>query len=597
MMLPKEKTWVKQDLRKSGDLLQISPNEWAMAHKAVAFFATQGKHPPYKLSRKELQKLYPEHFGDFNHSLLVVPIEPPPETGPSYRIGIMARSKVYINATGKAVTEGILGYGSFGEVKLIQWEGQGGEPGEIDAVKIEGDIEGLKETRAIETQIMKDLGYLRAEFVRVRSEPRTEKTWISGREIHNMRYTVQQRHVGIEMRDYFSNPGLTAVIADPQTKYKFGLQSALAIKALHDRNTLHLDIKPANFLVNIEGTTAMVTAIDFGFSIRLKEGQTKVQGTVTKGTPLYVAPEIVYFERDVNGRVVVNPQTGWPHRLSEQRIYSKAADVFSLGIMFRDDLKLGELSSEFAAFIKRMTAHNPEDRPTMDEVVVFMQTHNPEMRPPTHEDKLTVTARPLSPPARETTAVVTTSPHEKQQPTSPPDKFPISDILGSSSSIEDSWYQRREATAIAANTKEYEKLYGMLYKYMAGKKASKKPSWLGMDSKKQIGMANDLKKIIEEYQSTTPQSDEKTSEAADKILSIMKENQKRHEKTFFAAASKFNATLLRKLPKDLRKSVCDKLEITEDDDILSKNVTYSARKKLAEIVSSHELPASHTLSL
>ncbi|EAY09879.1 CAMK family protein kinase [Trichomonas vaginalis G3] len=65
----------------------------------------------------------------------------------------------------------------------------------------------------------------------------------------------------------------------------------LAVKACHDRNVAHSDIKPSNFLIDEHGR---VKICDFGLSHMYKERPTSLNWN---GTRLYMAPEIISHKK------------------------------------------------------------------------------------------------------------------------------------------------------------------------------------------------------------------------------------------------------------------------------------------------------------
>ena len=73
------------------------------------------------------------------------------------------------------------------------------------------------------------------------------------------------------------------------------------------------------------------------------------------------------------------------------------------------------------------------------------------------------------------------------------------------------------------------------------------------------------------------------NKTVDEILSIMKENQIRHETRTASTASSFNLMSLQNLPKELLTGICQKLNLSENDYIL-KEVTYSTKTEFAEII-------------
>jgi serine/threonine protein kinase len=68
-------------------------------------------------------------------------------------------------------------------------------------------------------------------------------------------------------------------------------QVATGIKALHDRNIIHRDIKLNNILMNSNGENPEAFIGDFGSSTKLKSSFDTSQFGI--GTPGYIAPEIL----------------------------------------------------------------------------------------------------------------------------------------------------------------------------------------------------------------------------------------------------------------------------------------------------------------
>ncbi|TDW19154.1 serine/threonine protein kinase [Kribbella kalugense] len=147
---------------------------------------------------------------------------------------------------------------------------------------------------------------------------------------------------------------------------RIGVQIASALQAVHAAGIIHRDLKPANILVTPDGTAKLA---DFGISRRMWAEATLTDSS-TVGTPANLAPEVA------NGN---EPTT--------------ASDVFSLGAVLyaaleghspfgsdpnplavlrraaRGELEPLRRGGELTPLITRMLAIDPQDRPSVAEVV------------------------------------------------------------------------------------------------------------------------------------------------------------------------------------------------------------------------------------
>lgn len=140
------------------------------------------------------------------------------------------------------------------------------------------------------------------------------------------------------------------------------LDLLLALKSLHDRNLIHLDIKLDNVLIGYDGSCKLA---DFGLVIDVDRAN---RHQATEGDSRYVAPEIM------------------------QGNFSKAADIFSLGIAILElscylelpsngllwqQLRNAVLPEDFIKtisidlqnIIKDMMTPDPKERPTVDQLL------------------------------------------------------------------------------------------------------------------------------------------------------------------------------------------------------------------------------------
>lgn len=110
------------------------------------------------------------------------------------------------------------------------------------------------------------------------------------------------------------------------------LQLASVLEALHRQGFAHLDVKPANVLLERSGT---VRLIDFGIAQRIGE-----RPAVIRGTPRYLAPEV---------------RSGAP--------VTNSSDVYGLALVARDLLGERPGAPRTAALVRRALDPEPRRRP------------------------------------------------------------------------------------------------------------------------------------------------------------------------------------------------------------------------------------------
>lgn len=132
--------------------------------------------------------------------------------------------------------------------------------------------------------------------------------------------------------------------ADPRVAVEILARAAEQLTVLHRAGLLHGDVKPANVIVEPEGS---VVFVDLGLAAPWREGGSLAEGL----TPRYAAPE-----------------------LFEGKPITVRAEVFALGVMLAEVLETGglslgsELLAELNAVAERAMARAPEDRyPSVDE--------------------------------------------------------------------------------------------------------------------------------------------------------------------------------------------------------------------------------------
>ncbi|KFB37933.1 AGAP000098-PA-like protein [Anopheles sinensis] len=111
-------------------------------------------------------------------------------------------------------------------------------------------------------------------------------------------------------------------------------QLALALRYMRANDVSHLDLKPANLLLNKTAGTFTLKLGDFGFAQRLKLNQ---ENTAVKGTLLYMAPEIL------------------------AKSYGPSADLWSVGVILYECLfgKAPYSSASVPEFADRIRRNDP----------------------------------------------------------------------------------------------------------------------------------------------------------------------------------------------------------------------------------------------
>lgn len=210
--------------------------------------------------------------------------------------------------------------------------------------------------------------------------------------------------VGPEKRDEFAEVLLTIQQDVPRALY----QIVLGLKHLHARRIIHRDIKPQNILIarptpTSKGPRLLIS--DFGLCKTLPENvSTLIDPTGNAGTWGWKAPELISEPKDAssqNGHSTSSAASDNGALGSTGGGVKRAADIFSLGCLFFwvltggchpfDDkegwaplrelnikknnmqsinkLDLGSDTEEPMQLITTMLAHQPEDRPNVNDIL------------------------------------------------------------------------------------------------------------------------------------------------------------------------------------------------------------------------------------
>lgn len=155
----------------------------------------------------------------------------------------------------------------------------------------------------------------------------------------------------------------------------FFKQGAMGFKALHDGEILHCDIKPSNLMLKGDCRGGWILKIiDLGLGVLLDQQN---HGGKHKGTPLYFAPEFRnnnlntkksdVFSYGLVGREVVEGKVNpFNHLTTIKQLFTELnKDILSFsGVSDTEKAEYPHMD-----LIYRMTAKNPESRPTMEQIV------------------------------------------------------------------------------------------------------------------------------------------------------------------------------------------------------------------------------------
>ncbi|KAL3507962.1 hypothetical protein ACH5RR_033344 [Cinchona calisaya] len=147
-------------------------------------------------------------------------------------------------------------------------------------------------------------------------------------------------------------------------------QLLLGLEYLHKNNIMHRDIKGANILVDNKGCIKLA---DFGASKKVVELATMTGAKSMKGTPYWMAPEVILqtghtFSADVwsVGCTVIEMATGKPP-WSQQ--YQEVAALFHIGTTKSHPPIPEQLSAEAKDFLLKCLQKEPNLRPTASDLL------------------------------------------------------------------------------------------------------------------------------------------------------------------------------------------------------------------------------------
>lgn len=151
----------------------------------------------------------------------------------------------------------------------------------------------------------------------------------------------------------------------------------------HKKGLIHRDIKGGNIMYDKE--TNKLSFIDMGLLMNVKDVGEYGYKSVVSGSPSYMSPEIGTAKKIV-GKIVTKPPPIIPGKPeSRYSQYSFKSDIYAMGVLFREDLKLRMGAPDPNNFFKKsrkkilelidsMTdGKNPEKRPTASEAIATLR--------------------------------------------------------------------------------------------------------------------------------------------------------------------------------------------------------------------------------
>mmetsp|Transcript_10638 Transcript_10638/g.20114 ORF Transcript_10638/g.20114 Transcript_10638/m.20114 type:complete len:1090 (+) Transcript_10638:312-3581(+) len=222
------------------------------------------------------------------------------------------------------------------------------------------------------------------------------------KDIHNLRQEIEilrsLEHPNIiQMLDSFETPSEFCVVTEfaqgelfeileddksltEPTVQHIAKQLVRALHYLHSNRIIHRDMKPQNILI-CQGT--QVKLCDFGFA-RLMSQNTMVLTSI-KGTPLYMAPELVQekaYNHTVDlwslGVILYELYVGQPPFYTNS-IYKLITHIVNDPVKFPKDI-----SPEFTSFLQGLLNKKPTARLNWPDLLHHPFVHDPSPMPPTH---------------------------------------------------------------------------------------------------------------------------------------------------------------------------------------------------------------------
>lgn len=224
------------------------------------------------------------------------------------------------------------------------------------------------------------------QLLQVLTGPHVPRLVAAG-DLDRVPYLVMEHVLGKTLGHWVPEPGTAQVPLTHETLASLGAAMARAVHSLHQQNTCHLDLKPANVLIKSDGSAVL---LDFGLSCHAHYPDLLAEELrKAVGSPVWIAPEQVVGIR------------GDPR-----------SDIFAIGVMLYElatgELPFGSPTTDSGLRLrlwmdpKPPRALRPDLPGWLQEVILRCLEHEAARRHPsaahlafdlTHPDHVKVTAR------------------------------------------------------------------------------------------------------------------------------------------------------------------------------------------------------------
>ncbi|MEU9748926.1 serine/threonine-protein kinase [Streptomyces niveus] len=245
---------------------------------------------------------------------------------------------------------GRIGQGGMGQVYL--GESPGGEPAAVKVIKPSIVDSETRLRFAQEVEILKTIWGARIAAL-LDADPEADPPWLATEYVEGLDLS---RHVA-------SHGPLDALLTA-----SLGATLAEALATVHKQGLLHRDLKPANVLLGPNGPKV----IDFGLAVFAESSVSLTAANTVVGTPSCMPPEQANGEKPLTpavdvyalGAVLLFASTGHaPYRADNIHL------LFHQVVDASISPDLSGAPEELMSLLTAMLAHQPQDRPALDDVV------------------------------------------------------------------------------------------------------------------------------------------------------------------------------------------------------------------------------------